>query len=475
MIHYVMTIFLCSALAATCWADEVRPKSPAGVPVDPATREVLEKIDQAGAYKTPELDLKTDKNYASTADDLEPFRHIKPYQQHFLEQLRYTGPGRAIPEPEKVETVKLGFIGPIEATVSVATGSNSYAQRLGNKMLRGAQLAIEHANDDGGYLKRKVPFELVVSNDNGLWGASGNEIIKMAYRDKVWAILGTIDGANTHIAIRVALKAEIPMMNSGDTDPTLMETNIPWIIRCIGDDRQMGYLLVDYMYRKLDLKRIGVIRASSRYGRFGVREIRDGSRRLARPIALEMAYEVGSGDFALQLERLRGADVDAVVHWGDAADGARILNQMRAMGMQQPYFACDRCASDQFVKIAGKNAEGVVCGFPWNPERSDPKLVAFRQAYRQRFDEEPETFAAHAYDGMNMLIWAVQVAGLNRAKIRDVLAYRTSPWPGVTGDIPLSAVLDDAGEVFLTRYEQGGWKYYDREDLEIPVQTTPTQ
>ena len=40
---------------------------------------------------------------------------------------------------------------------------------------------------------------------------------------------------------------------------------------------------------------------------------------------------------------------------------------------------------------------------------------------------------------MNMLIWAIQVAGLNRAKIRDVLAYRTEPWPGVTGDIPFSA------------------------------------
>ena len=52
---------------------------------------------------------------------------------------------------------------------------------------------------------------------------------------------------------------------------------------------------------------------------------------------------------------------------------------------------------------------------------------------------------------MNMLIWGIQVAGLNRAKIRDVLAYRTQPWPGVTGDIPLSSCLDDAGEVFLTK------------------------
>ncbi len=137
------------------------------------------------------------------------------------------------------------------STVSVATGGKSHEENLGIKMLQGAQLAIEQANAAGGYTARKIPFELVVKNDNGLWGATGNEIINMAYKDKVWAILGTVDGANTHIAIRVALKIEIPMINSGDLDPTLMETNIPWIIRCVGDDRQQGYMLVDYMYHAI--------------------------------------------------------------------------------------------------------------------------------------------------------------------------------------------------------------------------------
>ena len=82
-------------------------------------------------------------------------------------------------------------------------------------------------------------------------------------------------------------------------------------------------------------------------------------------------------------------------------------------------------------------------------------------------------YASHAYDGMNMLIWAVQVAGLNRAKIRDVLAYRTKSWDGVTGTIRLSACLDDVGEVFLARYEKGAWKYYSRKDLDIPQGYVP--
>jgi ABC-type branched-subunit amino acid transport system substrate-binding protein len=436
--------------------------------IDPDTAEVLRRIDSVDAYEVPDLDLRKDADYAWTSEDVAPFGGVEPYREHFLEQMEYTGPGRAIPEPAHVDTVKLGFIGPIAPTVSVATGGRSHEEALGTKMLQGSMLAIEHANTRGGYLRRGIPFELVVKNDNGLWGASGNEIIDMAYNDEVWAILGTIDGANSHIAIRVALKAEVVMMNSGDTDPTFIETNIPWVVRCIGDDRQQGYLLVDYMIRKMGYQRIGIIRSSNRYGRFGVREIKDSARRLGHPVVLEMAYALGKDDYALQLERLKAADVEAIVHWGDARESAVILNQMRNMDMQQPYFTSDRTLSDEFAELAGANAEGVISASAWNPNRDDAGLDAFRRAFHRRFGEEPETYAAHAYDGMNMLIWAVQVAGLNRAKIRDVLAHRKQPWPGVTGDIPLSAALDDRGEVFLARFENGDWKYLSREDLQIP-------
>ena len=445
------------------------------IEIDPETVEVLRKINSVSAYEVPDLGLREDENYAKTTRDVSPFRHVEPYKEHFLLQMEYTGPGRAKPEPKDIETVKLGFIGPIMSTVSVATGGKSHEEPMGIKMLQGARLAIEQANARGGYLKRSIPFELVISNDNGLWGASGNEIIKMAYKDKVWAILGTIDGANSHIAIRVALKAEIVMMNSGDTDPTFIETNIPWVFRCISDDRQQSYLLVDYIYRKLGLKRIGIIRASNRYGRFGVREISDGSRRLGYPIVLEMAYNLGIDDFSLQLERLKQADLDAIVHWGDAPEGAQILNQMRAMCMEHPYFACDRCLLDEFTEIAGENAEGVICTSSWNPDNKSERYAQFCEAFKKRFGEESETFAAHAYDGMNMLIWAVQVAGLNRAKIRDVLAYRTKPFKGVTGDITLSACLDDVGQVYLAKRENGEWKFYSRQDLEIPQDYIPVR
>lgn len=471
MKRYIILLFATLIIGTLSCAEqkEIKTETTSSIiEIDPETTELLRKINSASAYEVPDLGLRQDTIYAKTAQDVEPFRHVKPFKEHFLLQMEYTGPGRAKPEPEDIETVKIGFIGPIMSTVSVATGGKSHEEPLGIKMLQGARLAIEQANAEGGYLKRNIPFELVISNDNGLWGASGNEIVKLAYKDKVWAILGTIDGANSHIAIRVALKAEIVMMNSGDTDPTFIETNIPWVFRCISDDRQQSYLLVDYIYRKLGLKRVGIIRASNRYGRFGVREISDGSRRLGYPVILEMAYKLGIDDFSLQLERLKEANLDAIIHWGDAPEGAQILNQMRAMGMEHPYFACDRCLLDEFAEIAGENAEGVICTSPWNPDSKSKRYTQFYEAFKKRFGEEPETFAAHAYDGTNMLIWAVQVAGLNRAKIRDVLAYRTVPLKGATGDVVLSACLDDVGDVYLAKREKDKWNYYSREDLKIP-------
>jgi ABC-type branched-subunit amino acid transport system substrate-binding protein len=460
------------ALAARA-ADRSAKAQPAARPDyipfdDPQVAAVMRKIDAAGAYATPPMNLKKDENYAGTSEDREPFSGTKPFKENFLLQMEYAGAGRDKPEPEHLEAVKVGFIGPILPTVSIATGGRSHEEALGVPMLNGSRLAVEQWNARGGYLKRKIPFELVVSNDNGLWGSSGNEIIKQAYRDEVWGMLGTIDGANSHIAIRVALKAELLMINSGDTDPTFIETNIPWVARVIGDDRQQAYLLTDYWYRKLNLKKVAIIRSSNRYGRFGVREIRDSARRLQRPVPIEMAYKLGQKDFRLEVERVKNANPDAVVHWGDAVEAALILNTMREMGMTQPFFGCDRTVNEEFVKIAGRNAEGIVAAFPWNPERKDPRLERFRKAYRERFGVEAETYAAHAYDGMNLMLWAINVAGLNRAKIRDLIAYLPHPWPGVTGEIVFSACLDDVADTYLATYRHGAWSYVSRTELGIP-------
>ncbi len=155
MIHrFVIAFLLCVVIASVNFrVPKRRPVHPPSS-IDDQTQAVLDEIDSLNAYQVPQLPLKSEDRYANTPDEVRPHGHVEPYKRHFLLQMEYTGPGRAIPEPEDLTSVKIGFLGPIERTVSVATGGMSHEEYLGIPMLYGAQLAIEHANAQGGYLKR---------------------------------------------------------------------------------------------------------------------------------------------------------------------------------------------------------------------------------------------------------------------------------------------------------------------------------
>jgi len=386
--------------------------------------------------------------YGNTPKELLPYRQFqKPYKHFFTDPQAFLGPGREKPFPTDLKAVKIGFLGPL--------GGSAEAP-LGRQMLQGATLALEEANAKGGY--KGLPFVLVKRNDTGLWGASANELVKL-YDEKVWAVLGSIDGANTHIALRAALKLEIPMVNTGSTDPTLTETRIPWIIRCIADDRQNGYALALYIFKQKGYTRVAILRDNNRYGRTGITEFRDAARRLGYPLLFELRYATGDTDFTAQLERIRQASAEAVVIWGNAKEAGLIVRQMRDLGMQQAVFGADRLVSGEFLRVAGQAAEGVVVTSPYNPASDDPGLREFQRRYYQRFGERPDEFAAHAYDGMTMLIQAIQSAGLNRVRIRDALtAIKT--FRGVTGEITFDTTNNDIGPIWLAEVRQGKFFFF---------------
>lgn len=416
------------------------------------------------------------KRYANTPDELIPYARKEPYTRYFLSPLQYTGPGREKPEPTDIDTVKIGLVAPQYRLVPPEISMPEQYFQMGRHIVQGAELAVEEANARGGY-RGKLPYKLVKRNDpilevkdTWLWGAFSNQVVDLAYKDKVWAIVGTIGGENSHILIRIALKVEIPVMNTADTDPTFPETLIPWVFRCIADDRLQCYVLAKYAYEKMGYRRIAALRANGRYGRVGIKEFREAARRLGHPLLFELRYEFGDTDFSIQLERMKRARLDAVITWGNAKESALILKQMRQMGMKQLLLGSDRIVSDEFLQIAGSDAEGTVAAYPWDPTRDDPVFTAFKKRYEERFDEPPETYAAHAYDGVNMVIQAIEKAGLNRAKIRDALdEMKTNVYYGVTGEIPLNDIYCDVGPVAIAIVQKGKFVFLSEEKAGVQL------
>ena len=390
---------------------------------------------------------KEKENYGNTPDRMVPYANYQDaYIKHFEEPQAFTGAGRDKPEPKDLSEVRIGILAPLEGNILVPQGLH---------LLQGATLAVEEANAGGGY--KKLPFKIIAHNDVGLWGAAANEVVKMG-DEGVWAIMGTIDDINSHVGIRVALKLEIPWMNTSDPDPTFTETAIPWVVRCISDDRQSSYALVNHIYQNSGLERVAVIRANNRYGRVGVMEFRDAALREGHPIVLEVRYEEGETDFGTQLDRIRNSNPDAVVIWGNPLEMGLIINQMKDKSMDYPIFASDRAVNPRLIEVAGENANGIVTTCQYNPRANSPELKAFQEKYRERFGQDPDVFAAHAYDGMNITIAAIRKVGLNRALIRDELTGLKN-YNGVTGEIIFDANWNVVGRIFMAEIKDGDFYF----------------
>jgi ABC-type branched-subunit amino acid transport system substrate-binding protein len=216
---------------------------------------------------------------------------------------------------------------------------------------------------------------------------------------------------------------------------------------------------VDYIYRQKGLKRVAVLRVNNRYGRVGVMEFRDAALRIENPIVLEVRYNDGETNFDVQLERVKNSNPDAVVLWGNALEMGLILNRMRELGMDYPVFPSDRAVNPLFIETAGENANGIVTTCQYNPKADNPELKAFQKNYKKRFGQEPDVFAAHAYDGMNMTIDAIDKVGLNRYLIRDELTGLKT-YNGITGEIIFDGSWNDVGRIFMAEIKDGEFNFY---------------
>ena len=391
--------------------------------------------------------------YGNTPDSVFPYNNFqKAYKYHFVEpMIGFHGAGREKKAPTDLTEVRIGFLGPLDEDSPIVD--------LGNQMLNGCVLAIEQANERGGY--KGIPYKLMVHNDVGLWGAAANEVVKMD-DEGVWAWLGSIDDIVSHVALRATLKCEIMEVNTGDPDPTFTETNIPWMIRVVSDDRQSSYALANYIYGKKGHDRIAVIRTGARYGRVGVMEFLGVANRMGHPVRMEERFVEGETDFSLQIGNIKKENPDAILIWGNAKEMGLIVNQIREMGMDQPIYTSDRAVSEEFLEITGDNANGIITTCQYNPKSDNPDLKKFQADYLERFGENANVFATHAFDGMNLIIKAIEKEGLNRVLIRDVLTDRKTfqNYEGVTGKITLDPSWNDVGEIFMAEIKDGEFNFF---------------
>lgn len=322
------------------------------------------------------------------------------------------------PLPTDIDEVLIGYFGPSDP-----------CHPQGRDMWRAASIAIEQANLSGGY--KGLPFRLVPGWSSDPWGTGAKQVIRMAYTDKVWAIIGGIDGPSTHLAEQVVTKARLTLLSPGNTDGTTNLVNVPWMFSCLPPDNLQAPVLARAIKTHIQTKPFILVSAVDHDSHLFAVELAKSLDRQQLAPAFHFQFKPDEKNLTDLVERVINIEPEALVLIAGSQQSARLISALREEGFQGLIFGGPSMGQRDFAKQAGKAAEGAIFPLLYVPGKPSEN---FERTFAARFGNHPDYLAAHTYDAVNLMVAAVCKAGLNRTRIRDAVK-ELSTWQGVAGPI----------------------------------------
>jgi ABC-type branched-subunit amino acid transport system substrate-binding protein len=339
----------------------------------------------------------------------------------------YVGPSGARLTPDEVTEVRIGYFGPADPN-----------HPLYGNLWTAAQRAVEDANRAGGFHGK--PFRLLSAWSDNPWGNGITQVTQLVYRDRVWAIVGGVDGPTTHLAEQVVVKARLPLVSPLSTDESVNLTNISWMFSLAPSDEMVAESLVGALPQPDESSAVALLSTNDH----DARRLTDAMRKTLDEHHLaprdQFEFEPKSEAHDQLVRECLSRNPSQIILIADAAESAELVKRLRQDGFTGRIVGSPACGRSMFIARAGDLAGEVV--FPMihqmpaaphaTDARSDTPLSVPADAGRPFTSDDYA--ALHVYDAVQLVTHAIQTAGLQRPAIAEALRA-ASPTRGLSGPI----------------------------------------
>jgi branched-chain amino acid transport system substrate-binding protein len=326
-------------------------------------------------------------------------------------------------------------------SVLSVTGPASF---LGDPEKKTLEIYVDAINAKGGVNGQKL--QLIVYDDGGNAENARTFATRLVEEDKIVAMVGGSTTGSTLAMIPVFEDANIPFISLAGAIQ-IIEPVRKWVFKTPHTDK----MACEKIFADLKSRNLTTIAMISGTDAFG-KSMRDQCVAVAPKagikIALEESYGPRDSDMTPQLTNIRNnAGVQAVVNPGFGQGPAIVTRNYRQLGIKLPLYQSHGVASKQFIELAGPAAEGVrlpaaalliADKLPSN-DKQKPIVVDYSRLYQQKSGQAVSTFGGHAYDGLMILVQAMQRAkSADKAKVRDEIE-KTKGYIGTGGIVNMTA------------------------------------
>lgn len=329
--------------------------------------------------------------------------------------------------PEKI--VKLGVLVPL-------TGFGD----LGEKMRRGAELAVEETNSKN---KGKIKLELVVEDTKCDPKTGLTAIKKLVETDDIHIIVGPLCSGVSATVAPYAEETKTLLMH-GSLAPSL-RTAGDYIFRPVPGAEVLANKQAEFA-KEQGIRTAAMLYAETDLGTGYSKSFKSEFEKSSGKIVAEQTFSQQTTDYRTQLLKIKQYNPEAILIIGSPNEMGTAIKQIKELGMQTKIFLPPSAESQDLIKAGGDATEGVIYAYGFDSEADKGMQGKFIAEYRQKYNQEASWHSAVGYDAVMIYSQALQSC-IEEAQLVDCMKnniYKLE-YDGAQGQI----IFDEYGDAWL--------------------------
>jgi branched-chain amino acid transport system substrate-binding protein len=325
-----------------------------------------------------------------------------------------------------------------EVRVGAVISETGTMSSYGEKVKRGIDLATEEINAEGGVLGRQV--SLVYRDDQTNKERAKQVTEELISQEGVNVIIGGISSPITLAIAPLCEEKEVILLSPSSSAPDVTNAG-EYIYRNWPSDILEGTAMAKFA-RDLGLERMVLFVLDNEFGAGLEHFFTQGYQSKYRSVVQTFAFQEGqTADFPAMVEQVKELAPDGVYIAAYVQDMADLLKLLHEAGVNAVMLGSASVTED-LIRMAGDASENLVYPQPaFDVESPDPSVRSFVDAYRARYNEDPDIYAAHGYDAIKLLAQAmINADGTHPKSIR----------------VGFSAIKDYDGAAGRTAFDENG-------------------
>ncbi len=335
-----------------------------------------------------------------------------------------------------------------EAAAQIKIGSvlsiTGPASFLGDPEDKTLRMYVDKINAAGGVNGEQL--ELVVYDSEGDANKARTLATRLIEDDGIVAMVGGSTTGTTMAMVPLFEEAEIPFISLAG-GIVIVEPVKPFVFKTPHTDRMACEKIFEDLQAR-GLSKVGLISGTGGFGKSMRGQCIDVADDYGIEIVADETYGPRDTDMTPQLTNIRNAEgLQAVLNAGFGQGPAIVTKNFAQLGIEVPLYQSHGVASKSFIELAGAAAEGVrlpaaallVADQLADDDPQKQVVVDYKTAFEAEWNQPVSTFGGHAYDGLMILVEAIERAGnADPVAIRDAIE-QTSGFMGTAGEVNMSA------------------------------------